>query len=251
MPPIDSIEDFRLTAVKMLSDKGMPGLNVDGLYDDVYYRLYRLDGETGEVVCLGRTDCGFDSWNDGLDVLYRATDPVHWPAVNGELFCMDLIQIQFNEKLYNVPVEVGSQHGILRCGRAIQYSEDGSYDVNEYEIYGLWEGFEENSTLLNRSVKPLSALVGQEYCFLYPVDGEDGDAGYQSSEPLTMYRKLDVEEIPLPEGTYYLEYEVIDMFMRSFVLDRIEFHWDGENMTFPEGFAWEGEVVLNAIDENE
>ena len=42
--------------------------------------------------------------------------------------------------------------------------------------------------------------------------------------------------------TYYLEYEVQDSFMRCMPVDRIEFYWDGENMTFPEGFAWEGSV---------
>ena len=99
-------------------------------------------------------------------------------------------------------------------------------------------------------LSPLSALAGREYHFLYPVDGAgyNGRVSYQLSEPLTMYRALDVKEIPLPEGTYYLEYEVDDVFMRSYLLDRIEFHWDGKNMTFPEGFSWEGEVVLNATD---
>ena len=111
----------------------------------------------------------------------------------------------------------------------------------------MWEGYEENSQLLNRSVKPRSSLVGQEYHFLDPVDsdGEDDTSYYQISGEQTMYRVLDVKEIPLPEGTYYLEYEVDDMFKRAHLLDRIEFYWDGENMSFPEDFSWEGEVVLN------
>ena len=54
-----------------------------------------------------------------------------------------------------------------------------------------------------------------------------------------MYRVLDVAEIPLPAGTYYLQYEIEDIFMRKTVLDRIEIHWDGENMSFPEDFSWE------------
>ena len=65
------------------------------------------------------------------------------------------------------------------------------------------------------------------------------DAVYQFSAPMTMYRALDVAEIPLPAGTYYLEYEIEDVFMRKTTLDRIEIHWDGENMTFPEDFCWE------------
>ena len=95
-------------------------------------------------------------------------------------------------------------------------------------------------SLLNRSVTPLSKLSGQEYRFLYPVDGSDSDGKvrYQVSQPLTMNRAPYVEEIPLPAGTYYLEYEVVDVFMRSTIMDRIEFKWDGENMTLSQDDAW-------------
>ena len=254
VPDIDSLEAFRLLAVKMMTESGMPALDMSDsmdIIDSVYYRLYKLDEETGNLIRLGRTGCAEVTWNQGFNTLFRANDPVHWPAVDGVLFCMDLIQSQFDQRLYNIPVQINSQNSILRCGRVIRYSSGNTYDLNDYEIYGLWEGYEENSELFNRSVTSLSELVGQDYCFLYPVDGKDGDAGYQSSPMMTMYRALDVQEIPLPEGTYYIEYEVDDMFLRPYFLDRIEFHWDGENMTFPEGFAWEGEVVLNAMDENE
>ena len=253
LPDIDSLEDFRLLVVRRMTDSGMPALDMTqslDIIDNVYYRLYKLDEETGDVLRLGRSGCAEVSWNQGLNTLFRAKDPVHWPSVDGVLFCMDLIQSQYDQRLYNIPVQINSQNSILRCGRFIRHSSEDTYDLNDYEIYGLWEGFEENSALFDRSVTSLSELVGQEYCFLYPVDGDGGDAGYQSSQMMTMYRALDVQEIPLPEGTYYIEYEVDDMFLRSYLLDRIEFHWDGKNMTFPEGFAWEGEVVLNATDEN-
>ncbi len=47
-----------------------------------------------------------------------------------------------------------------------------------------------------------------------------------------------------PAGTYYLEYEVDDMFMNPHVLERIEYTWDGEKVILPEGFAWEGSVSV-------
>ena len=111
---------------------------------------------------------------------------------------------------------------------------------NDYVIYGLWEGYDINSELLNRSVMPLSRLSGQEYRFLYPVDDSerDGRVRYQLSRPLTMNRSPYVEEMPLPAGTYYLEYEIVDVFMRSTIMDRIEFKWDGENMTLSQDDAW-------------
>ena len=51
---------------------------------------------------------------------------------------------------------------------------------------------------------------------------------------------MQVEERPLPPGTYYLEYELEDIFLRTARLERIEMHWDGEKLSFPEGFTWEG-----------
>ena len=58
-----------------------------------------------------------------------------------------------------------------------------------------------------------------------------------------MYRSLDIKEEPLPEGTYYLEYEVTDAFMRTTKSERIEFRWDGKKMTFPNDDAWKGSFV--------
>lgn len=62
---------------------------------------------------------------------------------------------------------------------------------------------------------------------------------------MPLYRALNIDEITLPPGTYYLEYEMEDIFMRTYTTDRIEIRWDGENMMFPDGDAWTGtfEVV--------
>ena len=250
VPDIDSIEEFRIKAVKSMSSNGWPGLDITETLtniDNVYYHLYRLDPETGDVVRLGRTDCSIEAFEEDYKVLFRATDPLNWPTVEGELLCIDLIQSRFDEKLYNVPVQIDSKNCMLRCGRTITYSENSDQRFSDYMIYGLWEGFEEYTELFSRSVVPLPMLVGQEYRFMYPIDGQgyDGSVNYRFSQPLTMYRMLPVKEITLPAGTYYLQYEVDDMFGRPYFLDRIEFRWDGESVTFPEGFSWEGELVLN------
>ena len=39
-----------------------------------------------------------------------------------------------------------------------------------------------------------------------------------------------------------MEYELKDLFMRTMRMEMIEFSWDGQKMTFPEGFTWEGMV---------
>ena len=61
---------------------------------------------------------------------------------------------------------------------------------------------------------------------------------------MPLYRALNIDEITLPPGTYYLEYEMEDIFMRTYTTDRIEIRWDGENMTFPDGDAWMGTLEV-------
>ena len=139
---------------------------------------------------------------------------------------------------------IDGEKNVLRCGRTVIYpfNVTGNQTAqNEYEIYGVWEGYEETTLLLNRSVRPLSDLEGQEYCLLYPVDETADDLSYKRSETLTMRKRLIVEEIPLPAGTYYLEYEIDDVFMRTSTLGRIRIEWDGVNITFPDISSWESE----------
>ena len=245
LPELDSIEELRIVARKSLAEDGMPSVEFGDSFtnvDEVYYRLYRLDEVTGETVLLGRTNCVLES-DEELDLLWRAADPMHWPAIDGELICMDLIQVVGMKKLYNVPVMIDGQNCILRCGRNVNYATDAAFRINDYDIFGVWEGTNETGDLMNRSLKPLALVAGQEYRLLYPIDipGSKGRVTYRTSAPLTMYRRLDVTEVPLPAGTYYLEYEIDDVFMRRTVLDRIEIRWDGENMTFP-GEPWQADA---------
>ena len=249
LPEIDTIEELAIVPAKVMTSDGMPALTfgeTERNVKNVCYNLYRLDELTGQTMRLGHTLCGFVFEESGpFNLLWRATDPLHWPAVDGELCCIDMIQDSSSVRLYNIPVQINSQNCILRCGRTInyEYSEEGTENrYSDYEVYGVWENYDENSMQSNRSVQPLAMYSGQECRLLYPLDSDGGRQTYAYGEDKTIRRTLDVDEIPLPAGTYYLEYEVQDSFMRCMPVDRIEFYWDGENMTFPEGFAWEGSV---------
>ena len=238
LPETDSIDALQLYAQKQLNADGMPGVlfkSPEPNLNDMYYRLYRLDEATGEVVRLGRTNCVYESTED-FDGIWHAADPMHWPAIDGELICMDMIKLYADRKLYNVPVMINGQGSVLRLSRRTDLGADETDPPDEYTVVGAWEGQNEYSDLMNRSLKPLAMLVGREYRLLYPVDG--AGTAYHDSAPLTMYRSLDVQEVPLPAGTYFLEYEIVDVFMHSTVLDRVEIQWDGNTMTFPGAGDW-------------
>ena len=257
LPEIDEVETMTMSVVRRMSNGDMPAVEVKNITraHDVYYCLYRRDELTGQVLRMGRTPCRVDIQEDDSTVLFVANEPWRWPAIQGVPCDMEYISrtntAYRKETLYNIPVLIDSQVAYLRCGRSNEIAVDeeaGDFVVKPfvYDVYGVWEGYDENSVMMNRNVKDLSRLAGLDFQLLYPTDeaGEGGGTIYGSSAALTMYRALDIEEMTIPAGSYYLQYEVEDIFHRRFALERIEMAWDGEQLSFPEGFAWDGEVTF-------
>ena len=263
LPKIDEIETLKMKVERCVSKDGMPAvkvLNIPRLHD-VYYCLYRLDESTGQTLRMGRTPCRRIALEDGSGVLFLANEPWRWPAIQGQPCCMEYIShtdsINRREYLYNIPALIDSEVAYLRCGRGadVAYNEEDGYFSEKpsvYDVYGVWEGFDENSVMMNRNVMALSRLAGLDFQLLYPTDepGEGGRTMYSASGMLTMYRALDIEEMTIPAGTYYLQYEAEDIFQSFFKLERIEMYWDGEKLTFPENFIWEGEEELKKASDS-
>ncbi len=251
LPHISTIGELQVTIEKITTKDGMPALSFhdsDSNLDDLYYRLYRLEEETGELIRLGTSDCDAAfSEKDGM-IVWLPEDLTRWPAIEGTTCCIDLIQSNTAFKLYNIPIQINTETVTLRCGRTDTVAEDGITLTPNYQVYGVWEGYEESGNLPNRSVEPLAIVAGREYRLLYPKEKNGKQkATYSTGRPRKMLRALNVELLPLPAGTYYLEYELRDMFMRTKRLERIPFTWDGEEIAFPEDLIWEGrtEVIWN------
>ena len=135
---------------------------------------------------------------------------------------------------------MGTEQGILRCGY--------EFEIGDYVVYGIWEGYDADTGVFGRNVQSTAQLAGQEFMLLYPIDGteQSGKTRYELSEPMTMYRSLQVTEELLPPGTIYIEYCVQDMFTRPLVIGRVAMDWDGETLTMAPGQVWEGTVTLTA-----
>ena len=189
--------------------------------------------------------CTLENRDTDMEVVFTAHNPWRWPSIDGIPCEMDLIEEQYREQdtemLYNIPILINSQACFLRCGR-IDWTERDK-KRRRYEVYGVWEGYDNHSSMTNRSVKSLAQMAGQEYRLVWHVDGSAGKYTL-SDQRMRMYRALDVAEMSLPAGTYYLEYEVDDMFTRPMLLERIQIYWDGQQISFPEDFSWEGEMEL-------
>ena len=249
LPDIRDIEDYQIRVEKRIGPDGTPGVFDGGLssafVSGFYADLYRLNEETGETVSMGTTMAYMEYNAEESGAFYYVYEPWKWPAVekvpcNISLIAANMTKLQF---LFNIPVRIGTDNWILRC----------VYDDNseEYVIDGVWEGYDMDSGIFNRNVKSLSQLAGQEFSLLYPIEGTQwtDHTRYESSEPLTMYRSLEIKEHPLPEGTYYLDYWTRDLFMRHLPIGRVEMQWDGEAMTMSSDESWEGTMTLEIPEE--
>ena len=254
LPELSTLDGYRMTAEKRMSQDGVPGLAFqedDYRYLNVNYRLYRQDPESGQLMRLGRTPCRSFRTDDGL-ILWSAVEPWWWPSIDGNLCDIEMVSGTSTSYLYSVPIQVDTEVWYLRYGREFETSliaEEQSLTErypSRYTVYGLWEGYDNDSTLPTRNIKSLSQMVGREYRLLYPLEQKRSvdPAEYYASERNTLYRAMTIEPKLLPPGTYYLEYEVQDMFMRQILMERIEMEWDGEKLSFPAGFVWEGETEL-------
>ena len=253
LPRLNEADMYLISAEKRMNAQGIPGLVFPMVanFGGVNYSLYQLDKKTGSTVCLGKTPCRVYSVEDNK-MLYSAIEPWLWPSIDGELCQIQLISSNLNEALYNVPIQIGPEIWQLRYGREYKvYLTDLPLEPDQthpssYTVYGLWEGYDDDSGRLSRNVKSLPQLAGQEYRLLYAIDGTEktGKTRYAMAEKHTLYRAMTIETMVLPAGTYYLEYEVLDIFMRLITTERIEMYWDGKTMTFPADFAWEGTMQL-------
>ena len=245
LPSVENIDDLQIVIEKRLNADGMPALffgDTAANVNNVFYRLYCEDEKTGDLLLLGRTDCGIEI-TEQAELLLCADYTMRWPSINGQPCSIDLLQSK-PSRLYNIPAQINSDRVFLRCGQTVISDGKGGAAQRDYELYGVWVGYNENGSLPNRSVEQLAMLAGREYWLLYPQEesGEDGSTTYIFGITGYLPRVLLVEDMVLPPRTYWLEYEVVDRFQRVVRMEKIEFSWDGQAASLPEGSVWEGTV---------
>ena len=239
LPPLNMSGEYGLTLEKKRDSAGLPALRMHTETNSVagiYYSLYRLNGDTDQIVLLGTARTQMNVVNNSM-IVYTAADLMNHPVVEG--VCCDFEIFDYDENKENflarVPVQIGQTEWDLRVG----------FDSNTgYTVYGLWEGYEDNNGVFSRNVKSLAQFAGQEFRLLYPVDDAAEGAGlhYEFSEPMTVLRQLYIDRKPLEPGTYFLDYWIDDIIGHSLTLDKIRLTWDGERIILPEDFVWEGTI---------
>ncbi len=254
LPYVGDVAEYNISLDKILLD-GIPAYSCRRPGVTMYYSLYRTDEETGAPVRLGKTLCRSEALEEGGSV-WVANDPMHWAALEGVHCDMEIVFISGDTIVYNIPVRIGKYDWILRCGRDFDRLGDirslfaGDPGESSFTVYGLWEGYDSDSSMPSRNVETLAELAGREYEIVLPLAGMDGKlTGDGLSQPAgKLPRILNVREEPLEPGTYYLQYELEDSLRRSVSLtEMIPVTWDGETVRLADGYTWEGTVEIEDL----
>ena len=255
---VHELPEYNIVMEKCMVN-GLPGFHVNRFNNSAYYRLYRLDEETGLLERLGRTACRYQYFESDGSMRLAAEDLTRWTSVSGELCDMEMIFSTADSYVYNIPIQMGTEQLNLRCGRefgedllALQLMGDSETpNLGKYKIYGIWDGFDSDAETSGRDIKQLSSVDGREFRLLYPLYSEKGEDTGEMKQgcALRMLRVLDTKQISLPPGTYYLQYEFTNIFGRDILLDMLRIDWDGEKAAFPGDFVWEGTVNIAAAED--
>lgn len=249
LPDIREIDSYQIKIEKHQAPDGTPGVTIEGghrLVNRIYGTLYQKNEQSGKILRLGTAAAEVDMEGEvpdesGNDIIVYALNRFWmWPAIEGIHCDAEVVDyIYSGSALYNIPVRIGTDICLLRCG--FDESED-----EPFTVYGVWEGYDADSNVFSRNVKALSGLAGQDFCLLYPVDGteETGQTLYESSEIMPMYRSLEITAEPLPAGTYYIDYWVEDIFMRLLPVGRAELCLDGQTVSLTSPDDWQGSMIV-------
>jgi len=222
--------------------------------DQIWYTL----GESENVQLLEMTD---------EKESYMADFTGKWPAIDGEFLSINSKDVLGKKVLLQAPVTLfGGQFFSLRIlaeypvNLVYTYEPEGSaedaetaeenetetetvYEVN-YELEGVWDGFDSSTGLVNRNTWSLADLMGLDFEICKPMYSdylEDiGDMRYSEPVPITL--DLAVEDTVLPEGQYRLRYAIKDMLDRTYHTDFFYLTWDGEQAVFDDLSAEEEEM---------
>ena len=244
LPEMSDLDAYRIVVEKVLWENDTPALSFYGDYGvgagTVRYRLFKQDEETGRMVALGIMPTYYDGEATENGV-FTAVEPWLWPALEGQTvasYVENMVEPGTVNYLGSIPIQIGTDQWFLRYGYF--------WEEDRYTVYGLWEGYDADSSQFNRNVSSLSQVAGQEYSLLYPFYESDYEkpTEYVMTEPQNLYRAMYLEDKPLPPGTYYMQYIVYDMFMRPMPMEWIKAEWDGERMFVKDNFDWEGTEEL-------
>ncbi len=205
-----SPEEFSVSFTTALSDEGSILLDLtDGadIISTVSFNLFFQDDESKSLWYLGsdfdinQNDEGTRYWDNYRNV---------WTIINDNLCTMRALSFTDDYILYTVPVQVNGKPTNLR----MLYHRDTA----QYEVIGTWDGIDSGTGMSSREVRKLQD--GDSVAFVF--EAYDLDTGKDASfvgGGFTVNGPVIAEEATLFDGVYYYQYEITDIFGRTYQSD--------------------------------
>jgi len=229
--PIEQHEDYNMK-LELLEDGALPRLHILGGVGSMFscaYNLYACDEDMNLIYALGDGE-PLAEYSESLgDLCYVMDGSGCWPTIDGEPCCAELIDMEKDRYLFNVPVQIELDYSNLRLQGKLRYDAKLDRPVYGYEAVGLWPGYDEDTRMPKRAMISLQQFQGRQYRLIYPCFDVRGErqAYNRPGSYRTMYRGLEVEYAPLPAGVYYCGFTVTDIFRREYRTALVKLSWDG------------------------
>ena len=209
----------------------------------ISYELMYEDEKTGICYTLGENgDITPEADEEEGKVRYYMNFDGRWPTLAGVPLSMRMVDDTEACAMYNVDVCINDQDN-LDFLRVIQNyektvtKEDGeTEDIPEFELKGLWDGYDEHTGLPGRNSYSLIEYKGAKmtlYKLPYSYELKKISA-HTPVKDITVSEDMKVTKEPLPKGQYMYRFVVRDVFgNRIDSGDLMPVNWDGKNVSFP------------------
>ncbi len=240
---------------------------------DIRYELQRYDEQHEEWQTLGESeDVNLIEKKDDGSLAFAADFTGKWPAIKDQFLHVTTKDVTGHTVLMQASVLAPefSEDRLKKLRILAEYPESMDYadeegddaapseepeeHVVEYELEGLWDGYDSSTGLADRNTFSMEEIIGLDLLIAKPVfsDFYKKEADVRFYDPITVDLDLAVEEKVLPEGQYRLRYSITDMLGRKYNSEFVYITWDGEKAAFetsPEEEAEDADAADTADEE--
>lgn len=184
------------------------------------FQLFYLDEANDQMILLGTDNDMNADWDNGI--FYDNFRGV-WGAIDGHLTYMELSFEGEDYNLYSVPILLNDE----------PYNLQVAYDftIEEWSILGASQGLDE-SGMASKEMRLLEE--GDVITTIWKMASYSGDDDFEmyTAEELTVTADTSFGEVPLPDGSYSMVFEMWDSVGNYAYSDAVFFDCaDGEIMT--------------------
>ena len=197
---------------------------------DIYYTL----GESGDVLPEMDEETGKYRFILNFDG--------SWPTLEGVPLSMNLVDDTETCAIFNVDVCINKQdyndslRVIQNYERTVTGEDGKETEKPEYELQGIWDGFDEHTGLPGRNIYSLD-MYKDSSMMLYSLAWSEElkkVSAHVDAKEITISGDLEITKEPLPRGQYLYRFVVRDVFGNRIDSGKLmPVYWDGKTVSYP------------------